>query len=1001
MIESEHINPMRKNTIILVGLICLFIIGIPQNCQAQDKGNYELLKAEFKNPPMEAWPKTYWWWLNGNIDTVRIREEIISMKNAGLSGFDIFEIGKKKSDTVIPTGEITFMGADFLRAVEVALDQAAELNMEVGLNMASSWNAGGAWITPEYAAKSIYFSKTPFKRGKQKLPFPKQVRFKKEGKIVLEGENENVDIERTANGKPVFYAEIAVIAIPTGQSNKSISKGIDVTQYFDSKTETLNWDQEGTYDIYRYICSNSGEQLKIPSKNSAGPIIDHFDGNATEFHFNYIIDRLKKTIGPDLEKSALKSLYLASYEALGNVWTELLPQEFERLNGYEIYPYIPALFEKNLFSTDVTAKIKKDFQFTLSELMINNFYKKARQICHENGLLINSESGGPGFPLHNVPVEPLKSLGVMDLPRGEFWINHNRFNSDGVDILRMVKESASASHIYGRGIVEEEAFTSFQMWQEGPFEMKPSGDRAFCEGMNKVVVHGSSHNPRGFGNPGIVYHAGTHYNDKRIWWPMIKPFNTYLARISNILQKADFFADVLYYYGDAAPNFTGHKNGRFMVGPGYDYEVINTEILKQITLQNDQLVLPTGAKFSLLILENEEEIDPEVLLKLKALTSKGAKIISEKPNGVTVREKLSKVKVSLKDVDKLWFNVKESTKNPTAIKGKVLSGITPTEMLENMNVPPDFQYPDAEFSTLDYIHYQKGTTDYYLVRNTTDRWVSRQSKFRQTGKTPELWDPVTGETQPVSIYEQQKQYISLPLTLPPYGSVFVVFSEKKIPAAYRSIESGLLNPPLVQYTAYGTFFLENQKVSLQNGTEERTISNFVKTEPINGAWEVYFPEGQEAPRRVIFPKLVSWTKAQNEGIKYFSGIAKYVKTFQYDIHSNSTKNQRIYLDLGNLSNVGEVWLNGKNLGIVWAKPYRLDVTDVIKPGNNLLEIKIANTWSNRLTGDAITGKRFTHTNVKTTNIEGLNKTQVPWKEVPLLDSGLFGPVRLMIIKPIE
>ena len=93
-----------------------------------------------------------------------------------------------------------------------------------------------------------------------------------------------------------------------------------------------------------------------------------------------------------------------------------------------------------------------------------------------------------------------------------------------MDVLWLVKEVAAASHIYQRGIVEEEAFTSFHHWQEGPFDLKPLANRAFCEGMNRAVVHGFSHNPPGMGFPGIVYHAGTHYNDKRVWWPKIKPF---------------------------------------------------------------------------------------------------------------------------------------------------------------------------------------------------------------------------------------------------------------------------------------------------------------------------------------------------------------------------------------------------------------------------------------------------------------------------------------------
>jgi len=328
---------------------------------------------------------------------------------------------------------------------------------------------------------------------------------------------------------------------------------------------------------------------------------------------------------------------MASYEAKGFTWTTTLPRVFKNINGYNINKFLPALFGYN-YSPSLHNNFRADFQRTLSELMINNFYKRSKEICNQYGLKNNSEAGGPGLPLHNVPVEPLKALGALDIPRGEFWINHGRFNDEGIDILRVVKEVAAASHIYDRGVVEMEAFTTFQHWQEGPFEMKSLGDRAFCEGMNKVVFHGSTHNPAGTGFPGIVYHAGTHYNDKRVWWGKIKPFNEYLSRISFILQEADFKADVLFYYGDTIPNYGGHKNSRFSPGPGYEYEIVNTEILNKVTVINGKLVLPTGAQFSLLVLADSYVIDSEVLLKLNELAGQGAQIIGEKPVRIAGRK---------------------------------------------------------------------------------------------------------------------------------------------------------------------------------------------------------------------------------------------------------------------------------------------------------------------------------------------------------------------------
>jgi hypothetical protein len=915
--------------------------------------NYEIIKGAFLNPPDYARPKVYWWWLNGNTDTARIKTEIEAMKNAGISGFDIFEIGVPKSDVTIKAGP-AFMSEESLASVKLAIDEAGKAGMQAGLNMASSWNAGGSWIQPQHAAKSIYFSKITLKDNqadKIKLPFPEILTEDKSGRKKL--------ISFTLNGKPVYYEEVAVIALPAGAGVGKLDTGSikNISKYFNPSDETLTWKvPAGEWDVYRYVCSNSGEQLKLPSLNSAGPIIDHFDSTAARVHFMYVIDRLRTVLG-DFRNTALKSLYLASYEATGSVWTSTLPAEFKNINGYDIYKFIPSLFNKEMYNTEEIAEFQSDFRRTLSEMMIRNFYGKAKEISNRFGLKINSEAGGPGLPLHNVPVEPLKALGSLDLPRGEFWINHSRYNEQGIDIMRVVKEVSAASHIYNRGIVEEESFTSFQHWQEGPSDMKPLGDRAFCEGLNRVVVHGFSHNPDGYGYPGIVYHAGTHFNDRRVWWTKVRPFNDYLARISSVFQQSEFFADVLFYYGDAIPNYAGPKNGRFSSGPGYDYEVINTEILKMITVKNKKLVLPDGAGFSLLVVEGEEKTDTELSLKLDELKSEGAVIITRGNDNAT-----------------------------------------PQDILSSMGIPPDINYADAEDGTLGYIHYKKGTCDIYFVRNTTDKWISRQCSFRQQKKIPEFWYPVSGEIVPVKICNNTRNYMEIPVSLAPYESLFVVFRKGSPGSHFISVSGGGQDPPLMYFSDKGIMFFENGTFKLIGKHQSEELNNRVSYQLIGGAWEVSFPEGWGAPGKVIFPELISWTDSEVEGIKYFSGIATYEKTFHFEPGSCNQTDRRIFLDLGNISKVGEVWLNGTPLGITWCKPYRFEVTSILKRGENKLKVEIANTWSNRLTGDAVTGGKFTNTNIRTTNINGLNTKQVPWAQVPLIGSGLFGPVTLISLK---
>jgi hypothetical protein len=972
----------------------IFFILSPDISVYGQENTYQSLLNGFKNPPAKANPSVYHWWLGGNVDTVRLKEELASLKKAGISGFTIFEIGSR--DTKYVKQGPAFLSDESLAVIKCAVEEAGKLGMEVGLNTASSWNAGGNWITPEHAAKSIYYSKSTANGGSRqtiKLPFPEIPEKDEWGKTRL--------IKFGEDGKPVFYEEIAVLAIPANIESGQLdtAKVIDISRFYNPKTEMLTWNApEGEWDIFRYVCSNSGENLVLPSKHSAGPIVDHYDADATEFHFTYIINKLQSVLG-DLDKTAMKSLYMASYEAKGFTWTTTLPSVFKKINGYNVNKFLPALFDPEAFSPEAHGNFRVDFQRTLSELMINNFYKKSKEICNKYGLKNNSEAGGPGLPIHNVPVEPIKALGSLDIPRGEFWINHTRFNDDGVDILRVVKEVSAASNIYNRGIVEMEAFTSFQHWAEGPFELKPVGDRAFAEGMNKVVVHGSTHNPSGTGYPGIVYHAGTHYNDKRVWWPKIKPFNEYLSRISFIGQEADFVADVLYYYGDTIPNYGGHKNGRFTAGPGYDYEIVNTEILKEATVKNNKIVLPrNNAEFSVLAITEEYEINPEVLLKLQQLADKGAVIIGPKPKGVVERRIEPEMPKMASLTDKLWLNL--NTRDIPKRKGRIFSNIEPSEMLKSLNVLPDFSYPGNEFHELDYIHYAKNDVDFYFIRNTTAKWISRNCSFRQSNKIPEIWDPVNGEVVAASVYNQGEGQINVPITLAPYGSTIVAFRKGKNSAHYTSIDNAI-HPPLLEHTPEGLFIWEDGNFNLATQGQQKMVSNNINTRIIEGAWEVFFPEGWGAPEKAIFPELISWTESDIEGVRYFSGTATYKKTFQHDINSNNLKNKKVYIDLGELSHVGEVWLNDQPLGITWTKPYRFDITDILNPGDNTLVVEIANTWSNRIVGDAVTGKNFTQTNIPATNVYGLNHQRVPWKDVPLLKSGLFGPVKIITLKPVE
>ncbi|MBK8884219.1 MAG: hypothetical protein IPN67_18210 [Bacteroidales bacterium] len=872
--------------------------------------------------------------------------------------------------------------------------------MQVGLNLASSWNAGGSWILPENAGKSLYFSKAAIKGGsgieRIKIPFPE---------ITAKGNVGKSSIKYGADGRPVYYEDVAILAIPaeSGKNQADTSKIINISGFFDPLNDQLTWNvPAGNWDIHRYVCSNSGQQLVLPSPLSAGLTVDHFDSAAVRIHLMHFINRLEPVLG-DFRNTALKSFYLASYEARGFVWTSTLLSEFRKINGYDLDKLIPSLFDKELFDEVTNDRVQADFKKTLSELMINNLYRTAKRICNNYGLKINCEAGGPGYPLYNGPAEPLKALGALDIPRGEFWVKHSRLykdinSKDSIDILRVVKEVAAASHIYNRGIVEEESFTSFQQWQEGPSDLKPVGDRAFCEGMNRVVFHGFSHNPSGTGFPGIVYHAGTHFNDKRVWWPMVNPFIDYLSRISSIAREAGFFADVLYYYGDIIPKSVTPKNTSFTAGSGYDYEVINTDVLlNKVSVKDGKLILPWGAEFSILVLKYEETINPLVLIKLNELAKQGAIIIGAKPLMVTDLKNQPDNKMKYESLlNQLWMEINGKATNALQLRGKIFSGIRTEEILKALELYPDLDFPPECASLTDFIHYKKGDMDFYFIRNTSDKWSTVKYGFRQNSKIPELWNPQTGEIIQVPFYKQEEIHLRIPLTLAPYGSCFIVFRTGSTQSHYTDVFDAKQKPPMMEFTGNGILFLRDGIYNLQINNELKSVKISHKTQTIDGPWKISFTKGWGAPDSAIFSELTSWTNSSINGIRYYSGTGTYRKAFKYTGQVPAAKYKRIYLDLGELSKVAQVWLNDKDLGIFWTRPYKADITDYIQRGENKLVVKIANVWSNRLTGDAITGEKFTNT-----NITGNGDNLTPWVEVPLVESGLLGPVTIQTSDLVE
>ncbi len=532
----------------------------------------------------------------------------------------------------------------------------------------------------------------------------------------------------------------------------------------------LEWDvPPGRWTVLRFIWANTGQKTVRPSPHSAGLVIDHFSAAAARMHTGHLMELLRAEAG-DLRQTGLKYFYAPSYEVRGTIWTPDLPAEFRRRRGYDLVPLLPVLAGAVVESEDFSERFRIDLRRTHSDLLIENFYGATRELLQRDGVHLVAEAGGPGLPLHQVPVDALKAQSAVDIPRGEFWHGGRMW---------VVKETAAAAHIYGQRLVQMESFTSWAHWQDAPRDLKPSADRAFCEGMNHVVWHTMTHEPRQAGKPGWSFHAGTHLAPGDTWWPMAAPFLTYLARCSHMLRQGLFVGDVCYYYGERGYNFVYERQVDPSLGPGFDYDVTNSDvILTRLAVKDGRIVLPDGLSYEVLALPEHPDMDLPVLERLEQLVREGATIAGPKPTRATGLRDYPRCDENVRKLaDRMWGRCDGRKIRETDYgKGRIYWNVPLREILRRRGVGPDFTFQSRRGEAdLDFIHRRDGATDIYFVRNRGSQWAEADCTFRVRGRAPEVFDPVSGETRLLPVYEPVEGGTRLALAVPPSGSLFVVF----------------------------------------------------------------------------------------------------------------------------------------------------------------------------------------------------------------------------------
>lgn len=952
------------------------------------------LEQAFLSPPdgSKAW--VYWWWLDGAASAAGITADLETMKAQGVSGVLLFDAGLGGPDA--PQGPL-FMSEEWRVNFRHAVKEAARLGLEMSVNLCSGWNAGGPWVPRELAIKDLVWKETIIEGGAEidrEIPryAPTPVEPPSAASSLDSG------FPRVVQDPVDWYRDIAVLACQERDGVWSVEQATDVTGFM--RGDHLHWSSPaGRWTILRigYVVQTVTDAGYRRVQMSSWPIpqweIDPMSSEAMDLHFSETAEKLIEDAGP-LTGKTLKYTHIDSWEIGVPTWTNNFVSEFRERRGYDPIKYLPALAGKKLDTPGLTDRFTWDYRRTVADLIAKNYYGRLSELSAKHGLGMHPESGGPYFDQF---INALEILGISDIPMAEFWSSrgpvrgadgaprgttqgvpsaffHTSAKSMPAQFGATVRQAASAAHTYGKPVSQAEAFTNFNKdWSEDPYFLKPYGDRAFCMGLTRNVLCFFVHQSTLTDVPGYQWeHVGTHFDRNVTWWPKSNAWLTYLARCQHLLRQGRFVADILYFCGEAIPNFV--LLDRKPIN-GYDYDVIDAHaLLTRADAQNGRLILADGMSYRYLVIPDgtAEDISPEVLEKLRELIEGGVTIVGQRPkrslglvNYPASQEHVTRLAALL------WGGAdKKQGRTRHVGKGRVIQDTTLEKVLAADGLPPDLELRavtnDIE---LDWIHRQTERMDIYFVANLSEAAGQVEAAFRVSDKAPELWDPVTGDMRNLAEFHREESRTIVPLQFAAKQSWFVVFQK---PVSHSVMADG------------------------------RNFRRTMQVSELTGPWEVSFDPRWGGPGTVVFQELEDWITRTEEGVKYYSGTATYRKTF------DAPNAAVTYLDLGAVKNLAHVRLNGEDLGIVWTAPWRVNIAKALRARGNQLEIEVVNLWPNRLIGDGGLAKqhRLTKTNVRTyernlpasfpcwwnTDCDERKKTGA---QPPLLSSGLLGPVRLL------
>ncbi len=892
------------------------------------------LQRQFQAPPDDARIMMRWWWFGPTVTKAELEREMRLMKDGGIGGFEIQPIYPVVLDDASKgLKTVPFLSDEFMDALKFTQEKARELGLRVDLTIGSGWPFGGPSVPVTEAAGRLRVERV--KANTRRVPIPPIA----EGEKLL-----GVFGNSTASGSEPPTPPLATArgTVPF----REITDLRDDAAWLPDNTPT---------EVMFFIASRTGQQVKRPGVGGEGFVLDHYNRSAIDNYLKNVGDRLLQSF----KGNPPYAIFCDSLEVFSSDWTDDFLAEFQQRRGYDLKPLLPALV------TDIgpqTPSIRHDWGQTMTELLNERFMVPMRDWAKRNNTKFRIQGYG-------IPPATIGSNAYADITEGEgsHW-----------KTLRAARWASSANHLYGRNITTSETWTWLHSpsFRATPLDLKAEADLHFLQGINQLIGHGWPYTAEGQEYPGWRLYAAGAFNEKNPWWIVMPDLSKYLQRVSWLMRQGQPANDIAFYLpnSDAWAGFVSPRV-HYMIEAlksrigdpviartleaGYNLDFFDDDVLQQIG-KVEKGALSLGAnKYKAVILPNVERIPLATLRKLEEFAKNGGLVIAARriPNVAPGYKASDAERAEIRAIAARLFEGANAAGHLVADEN--------TQLAPKLNalLQPDVQLAPA-VTDIGFIHRHDDNADIYFLANSSNQKQSVKATFRVQGLNAELWNPLDGSVRAADTQDEPNG-LSLSLELEPYGSCVVIFTNRSLAQA-TDHSASTLTP-----------------MDLSNG------------------WRVTI--GQKT---TAMNQLRSWT--EDEETRFYSGAVTYEK--EITVPDTLLKaGQEVHLDFGAGQAIPEqprrngmrawfdgpvreaavVYVNDQRVGSVWCPPYSVNVTKLLKRGENRLRIVVANTAINYLAGRRLPDYKLLHLRY------GERFQPQDMENLQPLPSGLLGAVRLV------